>query len=440
MSNPLSLKLENCSMSTYQSHSLLTVPTGPLRIPATECASEQANDSFESPISVKRSAAINEAAPTGLGNCSIRLSLVIPTYNESQNIEKIVHLLSKQLDQVMPGAYELIVVDDNSPDRTWEVAAALMPNYPQLRVMRRVEERGLSTAVIRGWQAARGEVLGVIDADLQHPPELLLKLWGEIHRGGDLAVASRHVEGGGVSDWSAVRRFLSRGAQTLGLIILPEVVGRVSDPMSGYFMVRRSCIAERTMSPVGYKILIEVLARGRVPWIGEVGYVFQEREEGESKVTWKQYVDYLRHLMRLRLSLGPIARFFRFGIVGFSGVFVDMVVLYLLSDPTTLGLPLTRSKIIASELAIINNFLWNDFWTFGDISSQQPGLPQRLKRLVKFNIICLAGLIINVLLLNFFFNAFHINRYVANLLAIAAVTVWNFWLNLKLSWRVTQVD
>ena len=147
-----------------------------------------------------------------------------------------------------------------------------------------------------------------------------------------------------------------------------------------------------------------------------------------------------RHLVRLRLSLGPIARFFRFGIVGLSGVFVDMVILYLLSDPTTLGLPLTRSKIIASEFAIINNFLWNDFWTFADISSRQPGKRQRIERLVKFNIICLAGLILNVSIVNFFFNILHINEYVAKLIAIAAVTVWNFWLNLKLSWRVTDVD
>jgi dolichol-phosphate mannosyltransferase len=131
---------------------------------------------------------------------------------------------------------------------------------------------------------------------------------------------------------------------------------------------------------------------------------------------------------------------FRFGIVGLSGVFVDMAFLYLLSDPSTLGLPLTRSKIIASELAIINNFLWNDFWTFGDISSHQPGLRKRLERLLKFNIICLAGLILNVLLLNFLFNVFGINRYLANLIAIAAVTLWNFWLNLKLSWRVTDVS
>lgn len=402
-------------MSLSQPNALLAVPSGSLQIP-------------EQPDSLD------------VGDRPILFSLVLPTYKESENIAKIVNLLTQLLDEAIPNAYELIVVDDNSPDRTWEVAAQLMPDYPQLRVMRRIEERGLSTAVIRGWQAARGEVLGVIDADLQHPPELLLQLWSEIQRGADLAVASRHVEGGGVSDWSPIRRFLSRGAQTLGLILLPGVIGRVSDPMSGYFLVRRSCLAGRTLSPLGYKILIEVVARGRVGWIGEVGYVFREREAGESKVTAQQYVDYLRHLARLRLDRWPIGRLFRFCSVGLTGVVVDMGLLYLLSDPTTLGWPLTRSKIIASELAIMNNFLWNDFWTFGDIARQQPGKRQRLKRLIKFNTICLAGLVLNVLLLNLLFNVFGINRYVANFIAIAAVTLWNFWVNLKLSWRVTDVS
>ncbi|MBD0363945.1 MAG: glycosyltransferase [Coleofasciculus sp. C3-bin4] len=424
-------------MTISKPNSLLPVPSGSLQIPELPMSEEAAGDSL-TPSELAFSEGVATLTPTEtLRDRRILLSLVIPTYNEGKNVQKIVKLLSQQLDAALPEAYELIVVDDNSRDRTWEIAQEIMPDYPQLRVMRRIEERGLSTAVIRGWQAARGEVLGVIDADLQHPPELLLKLWGEIKRGGDLAVASRHVEGGGVSDWSLIRRFLSRGAKTLGLINLPEVIGRVSDPMSGYFMVRRRCIAGRTLSPLGYKILIEVLARGRVPWIGEVGYVFQEREEGESKVTSKQYIDYLRHLVRLRFSLGPIARFFRFGLVGFSGVFVDLGVFYLLRSQ---DLGLTSSAAISGELAIINNFLWNDFWTFGDISSLQPGKRQRIKRLLKFNIICLAGLALNVLIVNFFFNILHINEYVAKLIAIAAVTVWNFWLNLKLSWRVTEVD
>jgi dolichol-phosphate mannosyltransferase len=404
-------------MSLNQPNHLVPVPSNPLQIPAAPTvASTSATDAAESPI---------------------YFSLVIPTYNECKNVKIIVEKLSQLLDGTIPGDYELIVVDDDSPDRTWEVALSLTPDYPQLRVMRREHERGLSTAVIRGWQVARGEVLGVIDADLQHPPETLLQLLAEIKRGADLAAASRHVAQGGVSDWSVIRRFLSRGAQTVGLVILPGVVGRVSDPMSGYFMVRRSCIAGKTMNPAGYKILIEVLGRGDIRWIGEVGYVFQERQEGESKVTWKQYIEYLRHLLRLRFARWPMGKFLRFAVVGFSGVFVNMGVLYVLRD--ILNLELTRSLIVAAELAIISNFLWNDLWTFGDISKRQPSKRQRFKRLLKFNTICLMGLIVNVLLVNLMFNVFGMNEYLANLIAIAVVTLWNFWINLKLSWRVTDV-
>ena len=405
-------------MGLNQPNHLVPVPSNPLQIPApASVASTSATDAGASPI---------------------YFSLVIPTYNECKNVKTIVEKLSQLLDGGIPGDYELIVVDDDSPDRTWEVALSLTADYPQLRVMRREHERGLSTAVIRGWQVARGEVLGVIDADLQHPPETLLQLLAEIKRGADLATASRHAAEGGVSDWSFVRRFLSRGAQIVGLIILPGVVGRVSDPMSGYFMVRRSCIAGKTMNPTGYKILIEVLGRGDIGWIGEVGYVFQERQEGESKVTWKQYIEYLWHLLRLRLARWPMGRFLRFGAVGFSGVFVDLGVFYVLR--TVLGFALTRSAIVSSEVAIISNFLWNDLWTFGDISKRQPGKRQRLKRLLKFNTICLMGLILNVLLVNLLFNVFGMNEYLAKLIAIAAVTLWNFWINLKLSWRVTDVN
>jgi dolichol-phosphate mannosyltransferase len=405
-------------MGLNQPNQLLPLLSNPLKIPVVPTV---ASTSF-----------------ADVGEEQIYFSLIIPTYNECKNIKTIVEKLSQLLDSTIPGDYELIVVDDDSPDRTWEVALSLTPDYSQLRVMRREHERGLSTAVIRGWQAARGEVLGVIDADLQHPPETLLQLLAEIQRGADLAAASRHVAKGGVSDWSVIRRFLSRGAQTLGLIILPGVVGRVSDPMSGYFMVRRSCIADKTLNPAGYKILIEVLGRGDIRWIGEVGYVFQERQAGESKVTWKQYIEYLRHLLRLRFARWPIDRFLRFGVVGFSGVFVDMGIFYILRN--VLGFGLTRSAIFSSEVAIINNFLWNDLWTFRDISKRQPGNSQRFKRLLKFNAICLMGLILNVLLVNLMFNVFGMNEYLAKLIAIATVTMWNFWINMKLSWRVTDVN
>jgi dolichol-phosphate mannosyltransferase len=373
-----------------------------------------------------------------LNERSLYFSLIVPTYNESQNIKDLVAALSNLLDESLPNNYELIVVDDDSPDRTWEVAESLTSEYPHLKVLRRKGERGLSTAVIRGWQNSIGEVLGVIDGDLQHPPERLVQLLAAIQSGADLAVASRHIDTGGVSDWNLARRFLSRGAQLLGLMLLPGVIGKVSDPLSGYFIVRRNAICDRPLSPIGYKILIEVLARGQASKVTEVGYIFQERQEGESKVTWKQYVEYISHLIRLRLSLGQFSRFIRFGLVGLSGVFVDMTVLYLLHDPASLGWGLTRSKFIAGEIAIINNFFWNDAWTFKDLRGQQTAWKSKLKRFVKFNLVCLIGLGLNISLLNLFFNILHIHYLIANFLAIAIVTVWNFWINLKLSWRVTD--
>lgn len=374
------------------------------------------------------------------GAAQIDLSVVLPTFNEGANIVAVLEQLMARLDTVPGLAYEIIVVDDDSPDRTWEIAQRLAEIRPQILVLRRQTERGLSTAVIRGWQVARGRVLGVMDADLQHPPEVTEQLWKEMARGAELAVASRHVEGGGVSDWSLARRIISRCAQMIGLAILPEVTARVSDPMSGYFMIARNCIAGRQLNPLGYKILIEVLGRGKVGWISEVPYTFRERVEGSSKVTNKIYLEYFQHLLRIRMYLLKSSSFVRFCVVGLSGVVIDMSLLFLLSDPRMLGWGLTRSKIIAAEAALINNFIWNDLWTFAEVSRHQNHIGQRLKRFLKFNAICAVGLVLNVLILNFEFNALHMNRYVANLLAIMIVTVWNYMTNWKLNWRVTAKE
>jgi dolichol-phosphate mannosyltransferase len=368
----------------------------------------------------------------------LRLSLVIPTYNESANLPSLVEQLDGLLAPVLGDGFELLVVDDDSPDRTWEQAASLADRFKRLRVIRRQGERGLATAVVRGWQAARGDVLGVIDADLQHPPETTVELWKEMERGADLAVASRHVTGGGVSDWSLLRRLLSRGAQAIGLVLLPGVLGRSSDPLSGFFMVRRAALAGRELRPEGYKILVDVLGRSRARWIAEVGYVFRERDVGQSKVTAAVYLAYLRHLVRLRLDTLPLSRLWRFATVGLSGVVVDMSLLYLLSDPSMLGFGLTRSKLVAAELAIVNNFVWNDYWTFRDVAARQRGARAWLRRFGKFNLLCLSGLLINVTLLNVQVRALGMNRYVANALAIALVMGWNFWLNVKMGWRAAE--
>ena len=172
-------------------------------------------------------------------------------------------------------------------------------------------------------------------------------------------------------------------------------------------------------------------------WIAEVPYTFRERAEGASKLTSKIYIEYFQHLLRLRLYLFQASSFVRFCVVGASGVVIDMSMLYLLSDPSTLHWGLTRSKFLAAEAALLNNFIWNDMWTFGDISREQNTMSQRAKRFLKFNAICSIGIILNILILNIEFNFFHMNRYVANLVAIGLVTLWNYKSNKEFSWRVT---
>ena len=241
-------------------------------------------------------------SPLPKGQSKIKLSVVIPTYNESKNIPLVIERLGQALRETDAGAYEIIIVDDDSPDATWKTAMEVARVTPNVFVVRRTQVRGLATAVVRGWQCARGEYLGVIDGDLQHPPEVMARLWRESEDGADLVVASRHVSGGGTGDWRFLRRVVSRVARLIGIVILPGVVGRVSDPMSGYFVVRRSALENVTLNPVGYKILIEVLARGRIGRVSEVGYVFIERRAGASKATMRVYWDYLAHLVGLRIA------------------------------------------------------------------------------------------------------------------------------------------
>ena len=368
------------------------------------------------------------------------LSLVLPTFNESGHIDTIVEQLIAVLDGIPALRYEIIIVDDNSPDRTWEKARRLSDTFPQIHAIRRQDRRDLSTAVLRGWQIARGDVFAVMDADLQHPPETLIELWRAMRRGADLAIASRNIEGGGVSDWTLPRRIVSRCAQLLGLVVLPEVTGKVTDPMSGYFMVRRSALEGRELHPLGYKILIEVLARGAVVKISEVPYVFRETPHRPSKHSAAVFAQYLKHLIRIRIHLLKTSTFMRFCIVGASGTLIDSTMLFLLSDPRTLNWNLTGSKIIAAELALTNNFIWNDLWTFGKFSSRQNTLRQRARRFLKFNLLCSVGIILNIIILNIGFKVMHMNRYVANLSAIFVVTFWNYNTNRKLSWRTTAKE
>ena len=370
----------------------------------------------------------------------VALSIVVPTYNERGNLPELVHRLTPALESSVGAAWEIIVVDDDSPDRTWDMARHLAEKHPRLRVIRRTGERGLSTAVIRGWQAARGEVLGVLDGDLQHPPEVLAALWHAIERGADLAVGSRHAQGGHAGEQGALRALLSFLARLCAALLLPPSALRLSDPTSGCFLVRRTSIAGRRMSPVGYKILLEVLVRGAVHTIHEVGYAFQRRRRGLGKATPRVWAEYLHHLVRLRTTSEGFARFSRFATAGLLGVGIDMALFFALSDPRALGLDLTLGKMVAAEAALVHNFLWNDTLAFGDVASQEPGLWPKLGRLLRFNAICGTGVLLTIALLHAQIAFLRVDRYVANAVAIALVALWNYHLVVKLGWAAPRAE
>jgi len=227
------------------------------------------------------------------------LSLVIPTYNERPNIVPLIQRATSLLEKSLI-EFEIIVVDDDSPDGTWEAVQELARQNGRLKLIKRQDQKDLTTAVIMGWKAATGNLLGVMDGDLQHPPDVLPVLLKSIlDSQADIVIASRNVEGGGVSEWRPARKLIALGARLITILVLPAVVQSVRDPMSGYFLMKRTVIESVVLKPIGYKILLEVLARGKYQTVREIPYLFNERKNGKSKLGPKQCVDFLIHLWRL---------------------------------------------------------------------------------------------------------------------------------------------
>jgi len=219
------------------------------------------------------------------------------TSAEAANIHAVLQRVRTSLDPLaIP--YELIVVDDDSGDGTTEIVHRISETDPRVRLLVRSNARGLGGAVVHGWERSEAEIVGVIDADLQHPPELLPELWKAIESGSDLALASRYAEAGGVRNWHPLRHGLSRIAIWLTHPLQKPGI-RVLDPMSGFFLVRRSCLCGVTLETQGFKILLEILVRGEVGSATEIPFSFGRREAGTSKAGVKEGLDYLFLLGRL---------------------------------------------------------------------------------------------------------------------------------------------
>ena len=232
--------------------------------------------------------------PTSPGTAHpLQLSLIIPSYNEAENLPRLVERVHRALDGCR---FEIIVVDDDSPDGAAKVANELSRDFP-LKVVVRTGERGLATAVLTGFRRASGQVLGVMDADLQHPPEHLRPMLAAIDKGADLVVASRYSPGG-ANNSDFVRRSMSRAATLLTRALLSS--GRKTpDPLSGFFLLRKDVVDVVEMSPVGYKILLEVLVRGRARRVESLPYEFQRRLKGNSKFNLSEQARSLGHILGL---------------------------------------------------------------------------------------------------------------------------------------------
>ena len=364
------------------------------------------------------------------------ISVVIPTYNEAAVIEETLRRAAQALAS-SGEAFELIVVDDSSTDGTAELVERLAPEQP-VRVLRRPGRLGLATAVVDGWNLARGDLLGVMDADLQHPPEVLAGLVRALREpSADVAIASRYRAGGGTSDWSWSRRLMSKLATHIASTVLPWTLGNVTDPMSGMFALRAAALDGVKLDPTGYKILVEVLAKARSRAVVEVPYVFDRRGGGSSKLGGRQSLEYLVHLVRLAGATGQLAAWIRYLAVGLSGAAVNLCVVYFAAE--RLGWPAIAVVPAGVELALLNNFLWNHLVTFRRLRSgaaseeEQPGA--MLSRLIHYEKACAFGAILNALV-TFVLAGSGVRLLPAAAAGIVTAGLWNFAFNIPAIWRV----
>lgn len=309
----------------------------------------------------------------------MKISVVIPTYNERENLPVLV---GKLFNTLKGFDFEIVIVDDDSPDGTWMVAESLALKYGGIKVLRRPGKLGLASAIIDGFKVAHGDVIVVMDADLQHPPEVLKDLLKPIETNDvDLAIASRYVEGGGTEGWSFWRIIVSRIATLISHIVLPETKN-IRDPMSGFFILRRGIVNKTDLNPKGYKILLEILVKAKPLRVTEVPYTFKARRFGSSKLNVNEYMNFLSHILKLS-NYRPL----KFALVGVSGIFVNLGLLELLIRS---NLNVYLAGACSIETSIVSNYIFNTLWTFKDRLRSH-----FIKALIKYHFAVALGAILN---------------------------------------------
>ena len=356
----------------------------------------------------------------------LELCVVIPTFNEADNIARLIERLSETLAGI---AWEAVVVDDESPDGTAEVVRAIAQTDRRVRILKRMGRRGLSSACLEGMLASAAPAIAVIDADLQHDEALLPDMLAALREDDlDLVVGSRFVPGGGTGDWSAQRLKASHLATRLSRLLLNV---DLEDPMSGYFIIRRDAMeaAVPHVSGVGFKILLDLVASSPQPLkIRELPYEFRERQAGESKLDLWIAWQFLMMLWDKRLGRILPARFVSFSLVGTIGVLVHFVILSLLFR--TAGVDFVVSQAIAAIGAMTGNFLLNNLLTYRE---KRLHGRQMLHGWFTFTLACGVGGVANVGIAAALFHG-DIGWILSALAGIIVGAVWNYAVTSFYTW------
>jgi len=376
---------------------------------------------------------MNEVAPTLAPQAASatrpapELSVVVPTFKERANVP----LLVEKLAQTLPGVdWEVIFVDDNSPDGTAAAARAIGATDYRVRCIRRIGRRGLAGACIEGMLASQARYVAVMDADLQHDERLLTGMLEKLRGDTDLAVASRYVAGGSAAGLSSAGR---EHASRLSTVLAQRLLGvTLSDPMSGFFMIRRERFEELAprLTTQGFKILLDIAATARGTLrIAELPLVFAERQHGESKLDTRVALDFIALIIAKLTNDAVSFRFLLFCLVGLTGIAIHMATLQFALGVMALGFG--AAQTVATMAAITWNFVLNNMFTYRD---QRLAGVQFVTGLIRFQLICAVGAISNVGIASVIYER-DPNWWVAGLGGALMGAVWNYVVSAAFVWR-----
>ncbi|HEU5013672.1 MAG TPA: glycosyltransferase family 2 protein [Roseiflexaceae bacterium] len=356
------------------------------------------------------------------------LSMVVPTRNEAGNIATLIERLEEALPRV---ALEIIFVDDSDDETVAAIELAGEVSRCGVRLLHRAPGQrtdGLGGAVVAGLRMAQAPWVCVMDADLQHPPELVPELFEKAQQSNsDLVVASRYCATGAARGLNARRTVISRGSTVAAQVLFPQRLHGVTDPMSGFFLVRKDAIDIDKLRPRGFKILLEIMVKSSGLRISEVGFEFGERYAGESKASFREGMRYFSHLCQLRFGEN-ILQFARFLAVGLSGLLVNSLVLWMATE--LLGLHYLVSVVLATEGSTLWNFILSEIWVFSTEGQKQG----RFARLLLFFLMNNAALGLRGPMVYVLTSVLGVYYLISNLLSLVAMTALRYAVADKFIW------